>query len=226
MQLNESMQDYVYEYLRRHMLELTFAPGSVLSPQELSERLNVSRSPIREALLRLQREGLVVMLPKKDTTVSRISPDRVRQEQFLREQLECACIRDFTKIRTFDDLSRMNDCILKQAELSATRRYEERLTHDRAFHRIIFERCGQLFSWKLIDEMSTHFYRFTQLSFRSPETAETVITYHVRMLQAIETNRAGDAAALFCEHLQLHNKQMDALRAAYPDYFQLPEDGG
>lgn len=216
---NDSMQDVVYDYLRKQLIELTLAPGSALHLQELAERLQVSKSPIREALLRLQLEGLIVMQPKKETTVSKLSVKRVLQEYFMREALECACIREFAVLRTFNDLAAMNDCIIAQAQASTSGRYEDMLHHDRAFHRLVFARCNQLFSWETLDAVNTHSQRFGLLNFRSPAAAEQVISIHIRLLQAIENQSPDDAVQILHEHLHQHDSQIQRLLRSYPEYF-------
>ena len=82
----------VYEELKRSIITLRLAPGTEMSTLEIATKLNVSRTPVREAFLRLQNEDLVEMVPQKQTIVSRINLDRVEQERFLRESLEAAAI--------------------------------------------------------------------------------------------------------------------------------------
>ena len=88
MQRGESSQDRIYLQLRAAMMRLTLAPGEPLHTQELAARLGVSRTPVREAFIRLQRDGLVNILPQRETTVSLIDLSRVLQGRILREGLE------------------------------------------------------------------------------------------------------------------------------------------
>ena len=65
----------------------------------ISERLNVSRTPVRDALIKLAKEGLVDVIPQKGTSVSKIDLKRVEEERFLRESLELRAIEIFTGYR-------------------------------------------------------------------------------------------------------------------------------
>ena len=86
----ESIAARVYRGLRQDIVALKLAPRTRLSEKELSLQLGVSRSPIREALLKLADEGLVWIRPQSGTAVAPISIRDVYDGQFVREALECA----------------------------------------------------------------------------------------------------------------------------------------
>ena len=83
----KSIQALVYEELKRSIMSMKLKPGQVMSTQDIATRLKVSRTPVREAFLRLKAEGLVEMIPQRETMVSRINVKRVDQEKFIRECL-------------------------------------------------------------------------------------------------------------------------------------------
>src|ERR671936_1621606 len=83
----------VYAALRDAIVRAELEPGRRLSENELASWLGVSRTPIREALVRLRDERLVEIVPQLGTFVSRISPQAVADAQFVREALECAAVR-------------------------------------------------------------------------------------------------------------------------------------
>jgi DNA-binding GntR family transcriptional regulator len=87
-----SVQDRVYAALRKSIINLNLVPGTVISEKEISLRFQVSRTPVREALIHLSKEGLVQVIPQRGTMVSLIDPARVQQEFFLRECLETAIL--------------------------------------------------------------------------------------------------------------------------------------
>src|SRR3546814_10410480 len=74
-------------------------PGEMLSEQEIADRLNVSRSPVREAFIKLGEAGLVRILPQRGTLVVKISQHSVEDARFIREAVECAVAREAAKIR-------------------------------------------------------------------------------------------------------------------------------
>lgn len=104
----------VYEELKRSIITLRLAPGTEMSTQEIAIKLNVSRTPVREAFLRLQNEDLVEMVPQKQTIVSRINLDRVEHERFLRESLEAAAIPLVLSRYTPDMVAKLKENIVEQ----------------------------------------------------------------------------------------------------------------
>ena len=95
--LNNTIQGAVYDKLKKSIITLKLLPGTVISTQEIADEMNVSRTPVREAFLQLQREDLVETVPQKLTIDSRINLNLVEQERLLRESLEVAAIPLFLK---------------------------------------------------------------------------------------------------------------------------------
>src|SRR3954464_15447671 len=83
----------VFERLRGMIIELELPPGSPLSRAPLAEQFGVSSTPIRDALMRLEEEGLVEVFPQYATVVSRIDVHRAQQAHFLRQALELEIVR-------------------------------------------------------------------------------------------------------------------------------------
>lgn len=83
-----SLTDKAYRELEERMITLRLKPGQVLSETALSKQLNIGRTPIREALQRLAREGLVVILPRKGILVSEINPGKQLQVLEVRRELD------------------------------------------------------------------------------------------------------------------------------------------
>src|ERR687889_2430065 len=88
-----SARDQVYVALREAIVSAELEPGRSLSENELAEALGVSRTPVREALVRLRDERLVAIVPPPGTFVTLISPDAVPDAAFVLEELECSAIR-------------------------------------------------------------------------------------------------------------------------------------
>ena len=88
--LGQRASDAAFEHLREAIVSLEFPPGSALSDRDLCETLNMSRTPVREALLRLANLGLVEIRPQAGTFVSRIRMEEVLEANFIRRELERA----------------------------------------------------------------------------------------------------------------------------------------
>ena len=93
---------WVYNQLREKIETLELKPGTELNLTELSDSLGVSRSPLRDALLRLERDSLVDIFPQKGTRVSFLDIADIRQERFMRTNLELGAVSRFMDLKLSD----------------------------------------------------------------------------------------------------------------------------
>ena len=178
----KSTQDAVYTVLKEGIMTLSLPPGTSMSTQEMATRLNVSRTPVREAFIRLHEEGLVDVFPQKQTIVSRIDFRRVMQERFIRESLEMAALRLFMEKCPAEYLDRMQKIILLQEESQREKRYADFIRHDNEMHRLIFDAVGQSLAWDAVLSVNGNYDRFRVLTVSNEETLEGAISQHRRIL--------------------------------------------
>ena len=81
---NETVREYAYRVLYENIMSLKLPPGTAMSEQELSGILNVSRTPVREAFIRLSQKGLLEILPQRGTFVSKIHTEQLAEFRFFR----------------------------------------------------------------------------------------------------------------------------------------------
>ncbi|SDG96226.1 GntR family transcriptional regulator [Microbacterium pygmaeum] len=103
------LRDDVYRRVRDAIVDGTFEPGEQLKDGELAEWLGVSRTPVREALLRLAASGLVVAVPGRSTAVSTIDPEAVRDARDVIAAMHALAVRETTGRLSDDDVTRMRD---------------------------------------------------------------------------------------------------------------------
>ena len=209
----------VYEELKRSIITLRLAPGTEMSTQEIATKLNVSRTPVREAFLRLQNEDLVEMVPQKQTIVSRINLDRVEQERFLRESLEAAAIPLVLSRYTPDVVAKLKENIVEQKRARDAHDYALFIDHDNRFHKILFAAAGQALSWRVIISNNGHYNRLRTLSVQNDETITSAICQHERMVEQIKQQQADQLCAEFRDHVRKINREKQEFLKLYPDYF-------
>ena len=90
-----SLSDSVYQEALSRIVRCQYPPGSLVSEEQLVHELNASRTPIRSALIRLQQENLVRIIPKKGILVSQITPNYIRDLYNLRALIELYAIESF-----------------------------------------------------------------------------------------------------------------------------------
>lgn len=216
----ESNRDKVYPRLRAAMLGLSLAPGEVLRAQEIAERLGVSRTPIREAFIRLQRDGLVQILPQRETTVSLIDLSRALQERFVRESLERNVAAGLAEQGGAGCLHAMNALIEAQVLAGVENRVDDLFEYDNAFHRLLFEEAGQFFGWELIENGCPHYRRLRLLDLRSIGISANVVMDHQEILRALESGQQQHLLEVLSRHLHRLDSDLPLLRERYPGYFR------
>lgn len=90
---NESVREYAYRTLRENILKLKLKPGDKISEKEISDTLSISRTPVREAFIRLSQEQLLEVLPQRGTYISKINTSQIAEFRFLRVTLEQAVMK-------------------------------------------------------------------------------------------------------------------------------------
>ncbi len=216
---NNSIRENVYHIIKKNIANLQLAPGTTVSTQELAEKLNVSRTPVREAFIRLQKEDLVVIAPQKNTMVSLIDLIRAEKERFLRESLEVAIIPLFMEKFTNADLHELDKLLVKQKACYDADDSMSFLSYDNLFHKVFFDVAEQDLSWETIINTNSHYNRLRVLTTRNKETFYGAVCQHEVMLQHI---RIGNTEALRKEllnHVQKINIEKTGLLEQFPNYF-------
>lgn len=215
--------DRIYENLRESILFLDPEPGAPLDVNGIAQNLGVSRSPVRDALMRLSRDGLVDIRPQRGTLVSCIDPDRAHEERFMRENLELPAIALFAANPDSDSFIRHRDALSSalSAQLLALQRGDLAafLATDDAFHRAIFAGASKLRCWEAVNAMSGHYRRIRYLALRSQSLPDAILEEH-RLIHSLVARREGnEAVALLKRHLARVDLDETALRREYPSYF-------
>lgn len=215
----QNIGDRIYAGLREDIMLLRLHPGEELNIKELSEKLEVSRSPVRDAVMRLAKEGLADVLPQKGTRVSRIDPHRVEEERFLRESLEVRLLDLFLKRCTPADLAQMKQLVEVQAQCLREARMADFLDKDEAFHSVFFHAADKQLCWELIENMSGHYRRARLMTLWDAQIVGCAIDEHKEMLRCIREADSRRLTHLEENHCRKINIQELDLFRQYPDYF-------
>jgi DNA-binding GntR family transcriptional regulator len=217
---NQSVQESVFRYLRKNILELTLLPGTIMSANEVSNMMQVSRTPVREAFIRLEREGLVNVIPQKETTVSPIDLERSWQEQFLRESLEIAALTPFIEKCLPEDIRVMRHYIELQKKKVYQGDYISTIEIDDSFHQMIFLVAKQPLSWGIIESMSGHYRRCRILAMQTDEIGINATFQHEDLVKELESGDLEAAQVIMRTHLRRLFDEKKILLEKYPGYFQ------
>lgn len=215
-----SVQEKVYRTLRDDIVTLRMRPGMAISTQEIADRLGVSRTPVREAFLRLHNERLLDMEPQKKTVVSRIDLKRVYQERFIRESLEVQNLPRFISMATPEDLAAMRDNLAQQREQVAANNTVAYTLLDNAFHQIPLEATQEYLAASIIRDMNGSYDRVRLLTTWEAHIVQNALREHELLLDYIERWDVDAATRMLRDHLQRLWVQEKTLRERYPDYFK------
>lgn len=220
-----TISDQVYRAIRMSIMTLKIAPGTAMSEKEIGERLSVSRTPVREAFIRLEKEGLVRIYPQRGTHVSKISIGRAKEERFLRESLELAVLRDFMKDHGEESIERLRRNIEKQKQALAQGAWDKFMDYDDQFHDVFYQETDKLLCNDVVKQSNVDYYRLRCLSVLvNGGIASLNIDQHTQLLDHIS---GGNEAALelLAKHLRKIFKELDEMQEKYPQYFR-DEDTG
>ena len=203
------LRDNVYENLRSDILTCHFAPGHDMREQDLAERYAVSRQPVREALLRLEREHLVTVQPRQGYRVNPISLADARDLLRFRLALEPACVAEA--------IENASDGILKS--LNEFRRFagnhEDFIAYNRAFHSALAHASGnRRMATALCDLIgqADRLVRVSVANLRGHDPAK-LVAEHVALIEAMQRREARTAARLIKAHIgQTEKRVLPALK--------------
>jgi len=154
--MHRRMADQVYERLREQIVTGVRAPGDRLDPTEVAEALGVSRTPVREAVLRLDADGLVERQPYRGVVVSGIDLTAAADVAALRLELETLAVRAAVPRLTDDDLARMREVHHQLEEAMAGDDAQEAFRrYNREFHLTIYRAAGAPALLRLIEDLSS-----------------------------------------------------------------------
>ena len=209
----------VYEFLRDEIVNLTLKPGTLLSRNELAAHFDLSVTPIRDALMRLEEEGLVDIYPQHATRVRGISIASARQAHFLRLSIELEIVRTLAEKNDAALARTLRALVLQQKAALKARDLESFIRVDQAFHRQLHIAAEVEELWRLMRHRSGNMDRLRRLHLPLNGKAESVLKDHADIADAIGRGDAAAAETAVRRHLSGTLSELDALRAQYPNYW-------
>ncbi len=208
----------VLEHLREAILALELAPGTVLARQELAEQFGVSQTPVREALMQLNEEGLVDVFPQHATLVSRIDIGAARQAHFLRRAIELELVRDLALQRPEGLVEALQRQIALQQALAEAQQYGDFVAADRRFHQLLYEAAGMAELVDLVGRVSGHVDRLRRLHLPTAGKTALILRDHRAIAEAIAAGDATGAQDALRTHLSGTLSAVEEIRRLHPDY--------
>lgn len=214
-----SLGQRVYQTLREAILSLAYRPGEILRKPDICEALGVSRSPVADAVARLQAEGLVDVVPQAGTFVARFSMQEIREGAFLREAIEVAAIERVAAIITDEQLQRLRRNLTVQAALVADADIPGFYAMDAAMHELLLSFTGFPRLAQVSETAWLHVNRARQLILPVPGRIQATLAEHQAILAALEARDPAAARAAVQAHLRQLVTYLEPLERDRPDLF-------
>jgi len=161
----ESNRLYVYRIIKTNIMNLNLLPGASISEIELSQALQLSRTPIREVLIILERENLIEILPKRKSRISFIKLDYVKDGIFLRAAIEKEIIHEACKSLSNDVMIQLeNNLEIQKNMMLQGEDYATFMNLDIMFHASLYTGVQKNGIWGLLEQINTDYYRLRILS--------------------------------------------------------------
>jgi len=210
--------DWVYEELKIAILELRLPPGHPLREAALAEQLGVSKTPIREALARLEQEGLAEMTSFKGAVVTGYSRKDLLEIYELRELLENAAARTAAASIEAPALDRLMAICAESRELRAGSDPARLATLITEFDTVLFDQVRNSRIRALIENLRAHLTRIGQLTAEIPGRVQTSVAEHEKIVEAIAARDPDLAEQRMRDHIHsVRDDQLRALSEAAPD---------
>lgn len=211
---------YVFESLRQDIIALTLAPGTVLSRAELQKRFGLSSTPVRDALMRLQEEGLVEVFPQHATVVSPIDLESAQQGQFLRRSVELEVVHTLALRPDPAHISHLRSLIRQQSAFAKLGEHAAFTTADQTFHKTMYEYANVPGLWHVVTRHGGHIDRLRRLHLPVAGKMPSIVRDHRSIVDAIESGSPEDAQLRLREHLSRSLAFVENLRVSHPQFFR------
>ena len=210
----------IYKLIKDSIQYLELMPGSIIHEQKLAAQLGVSRTPIREALIRLSDDFLVDIYPQRGTYVSHIDFNLAQEVAYMRHVLDTdVCLKLCCgKIKIREALS---DNLYFMSNAVAKGNVQEYIINDNAFHQSIFSYAGHKMIWGIISDSRAHYNRVLMLDLQRPGMLEASFQQHNEMIDSIESGNEKRLMDILEQHHDHDNKieLSHKLKALFPAYF-------
>jgi GntR family transcriptional regulator, rspAB operon transcriptional repressor len=209
----------IFEALREAIVSMELPPGVPLAEKTLTLRFGVSRTPLREALIRLAEIGLVDVFPQSGTFVSRIAVAAIPEALAIRQALERATVERAAATASDGDVAKLDDILARQRFFAGRRDMRSFHESDEAFHEAIAGVAGYPGAWRILKQVKVQIDRARRLTLPTPGRMHKVVGEHLIIRNAIARRDEASASAAMREHLNAVIPDVERLRRQNPNFF-------
>ena len=199
---NETVREYAYRVLYENIMSLKLPPGTAMSEQELSGILHVSRTPVREAIRKLELEGLVLMIPRKGAVVAEITVTDLEDVLEVRMALEELAVKLACRKITEEQLNAMR----QREEIFRKSLYGDDVAAcaqaDMEFHDAIYAATGNSRLVQILNNLREQMYRYRMEYLKDRQSHSVLVREHEEILNALCARDAEKALDVTITHIE------------------------
>ncbi len=207
------LRELVFESLREAIINGKLAPGERLMEIQMAEEMGVSRTPVREAIRKLELEGLVVMIPRKGAYVAGLSLKDIADVFEIRGALEGLAAELASERITDTELEELERYLVKISEDSETGNVDKVVETDTDFHSLIYKASRNQWLSQIIGNLREQIQRFRTTSLSYPGRMKVAVEEHRKIVEAISIRDGELARKLAQEHIEnAENSMMNMIQ--------------
>ena len=204
-QNHKPLREMVYEELKMQILTGEIVPGTRMMEVELAGEMGVSRTPVREAIRKLEKEGLVTIEPRRGAYASRISTQDMIEILEVRQDLEGLAAYFAASRMSPENLEQLRKISANYNKAVEEGNMSDLIQYDTGFHRLIVDSCRNKILVNMVEQLQELVLRFRYIYYDNFKRAEKMPAEHQEILDAIasgDADRARNAADLHIERLK------------------------
>lgn len=180
------LRDVVFNTLRQAILRGELKPGERLMEIQLANKLGVSRTPVREAIRKLELEGLVLMIPRRGAEVAEITRQDMQDVLEVRTALEELAVKDACRHMTEQQLTELHQAELEFARVVRNNSLVEAVQKDMGFHEIIYAATNNRRLVSMLNNLREQMYRYRIEYMKDPNAHKTLVAEHAAIRKALQ----------------------------------------
>lgn len=206
------LREIVFETLREAIISATLKPGERLMEIQLAEEMGVSRTPVREAIRKLELEGFVVMVPRKGAYVAGISMKDIADVFEIRAALESLAAGLAAERITEEELEQLERILVKIGECVQKNDLGQLIDVDTEFHDTLYKACRNERLVQIVSNLREQIQRARTASLSTPGRMKDALEEHKKIVEAVSERNVELAQQLAREHIEnAENTMLDVL---------------
>lgn len=206
------LREIVFETLREAIINAVLKPGERLMEIQLAEEMGVSRTPVREAIRKLELEGFVVMVPRKGAYVAGISIKDIADVFEIRAALEGLAAGLAAERITEEELEQLERILVKIGECVQNNDLEKLIEVDTEFHDTLYKACRNERLVQIVSNLREQIQRARTASLSTPGRSKYALEEHKKIVEAVSERNVELSQMLAREHIEnAENAMLDVL---------------